>query len=135
MEAVQNGYDEAVMLNTDGVIAEGSGENLFLVRDGVVYTPPISVGCLDGITRDSVKTLLHDDGHEVVERNMHRSDLYYCDEMFLTGTAAEVTPIREVDDRPVGTGTPGSITRRAQKLFSETVSGNLASHSEWLEYV
>ena len=135
MEAVQNGYDEAVMLNTDGVIAEGSGENLFLVRDGVVYTPPISVGCLDGITRDSVKTLLAEDGHEVVERHMHRSDLYYCDELFLTGTAAEVTPIREVDDRPVGTGEPGSVTRRAQKLFSETVSGTLASHSEWLEYV
>jgi branched-chain amino acid aminotransferase len=135
MEAVQSGYDEAIMLNTDGVIAEGSGENLFLVRDGVLYTPPISAGCLDGITRDSVKTLLEEDGYQVVERNMHRSDLYYCDEVFLTGTAAEVTPVREVDDRPVGSGKPGSVTRRAQELFASTVSGTLDSHPEWLEYV
>lgn len=134
-EAIQNGYDEAIMLNSDGVIAEGSGENLFLVRDGVVYTPSTSSGCLDGITRDSVITLLREDGYEVVERTMHRSDLYYCDELFLTGTAAEVTPIREVDDRPVGTGKPGSVTRRAQELFAGTVSGALDTHPEWLEYL
>lgn len=134
-EAIHNGYDEAIMLNTEGVIAEGSGENLFLVRDSVVYTPPIATGCLDGITRDSVITLLREDGYDVVERTMHRSDLYYCDELFLTGTAAEVTPIREVDDRPVGSGKPGSVTRRAQELFAATVSGGRDAHREWLEYV
>ena len=134
-EAVQNGYDEAIMLNSKGDLAEGSGENLFLVNDGVVYTPPISVGCLDGFTRNSAVTLLREDGYEVVERLMQRSDLYYCDELFLTGTAAEVTPIREVDDRPVGAGRPGSITRRAQQLFADTVSGKADAHPEWLEYV
>ena len=134
-EAVQNGYDEAIMLNSKGDLAEGSGENLFLVNDGVVYTPPISAGCLDGFTRNSVVTLLREDGYEVVERLMQRSDLYYCDELFLTGTAAEVTPIREVDDRPVGAGRPGSITRRAQQLFADTVSGKADAHPEWLEYV
>ena len=134
-EAVQNGYDEAIMLNSKGDLAEGSGENLFLVNDGVVYTPPISAGCLDGFTRNSVVTLLREDGYEVVERLMQRSDLYYCDELFLTGTAAEVTPIREVDDRPVGAGRPASITRRAQQLFADTVSGKADAHPEWLEYV
>lgn len=134
-EALHNGYDEAIMLNTEGVISEGSGENLFLVRDAVVYTPPISSGCLDGITRNSVVALLRDEGYEVRETTMHRSDLYYCDELFLTGTAAEVTPIREVDDRPVGDGTPGAITRRAQQLFAAAISGRLDAHQDWLEYV
>jgi branched-chain amino acid aminotransferase len=135
MEAVKNGYDEAIMLNADGMISEGSGENIFLIRDGVVYTPPVGAGCLDGITRDAVMTLLQEDGHRVVEKTFHRSDLYYCDELFFTGTAAEVTPIREVDDRPVGTGEPGPITRRAQQLFQEAVTGSLGTHPEWLEYV
>jgi branched-chain amino acid aminotransferase len=101
----------------------------------VVYTPPIAVGCLDGITRNSVITLLRDDGFEVVERMLYRSDLYYGDELFLTGTAAEVTPVREVDDRPVGDGIPGPVTRRAQELFTDAVSGKLDSHREWLEFV
>ena len=134
-EAIRNGCDEAVMLNADGAVTEGSGENIFLVRDSRIYTPPISSGCLDGITRDSIVTLLSDDGHEVLEREIHRSDLYYCDELFFTGTAAEVTPIREIDNRPVGSGKPGSVTRRAQDLFAATVSGTLDSHPEWLEYV
>ncbi len=134
-EAIKNGYDEAIMLNSNGELAEGSGENVFLVRDGVVYTPPISTGCLDGITRNSVITLLRDDGVTVEERLMHRSDLYYSEEMFLTGTAAEVTPIREVDDRPVGTGRPGPVTRRARELFAGTVAGELTTHPEWLEFV
>lgn len=135
MEAVNNGYDEAIMLNADGMISEGSGENIFLIRSGVVYTPPVSAGCLDGITRDAVITLLREDGYSVVEKTFHRSDLYYCDELFFTGTAAEVTPVREVDDRPVGEGVPGPITRRAQQLFEETVTGKLGTHPEWLEYV
>lgn len=135
MEAVSAGYDEAIMLNQDGVISEGSGENLFMVRGHKIVTPPIAVGCLDGITRDTAITLLRDDGFEVVERIIDRSDLYYCDELFMTGTAAEVTPVREVDDRAVADGKPGPVTRRAQALFEETVTGKLGTHPEWLEIV
>jgi branched-chain amino acid aminotransferase len=135
MEAVKAGYDEAIMLNADGAISEGSGENIFLGRNGTIFTPPIATGCLDGITRHTVMTLLREDGHEVVERSLDRSDLYYCDELFLTGTAAEVTPVREIDDRPVGDGRPGPITQRAQELFHATVTGQMSSHPEWLEYV
>ncbi len=134
-EAVQAGFDEAIMLNQDGAISEGSGENIFVVSRGTVYTPPISVGCLDGFTRDAVATLLRDDGFEVVERVLDRTDLYYADEVFLTGTAAEVTPVREIDNRPIGPGKPGPITQRAQELFNATVTGKLTTHPEWLEHV
>ena len=134
-EALRAGYDEALMLNSEGHIAEGSGENLFLVRNGVVFSPPVSSGVLDGLTRHSVMTLLRDDGVEVRESTLTRSDLYYADELFFTGTAAEVTPIREVDDRPVGAGRPGPITRRAQELYMGTVTGKLATHPEWLEFI
>ncbi len=135
MEAVKDGYDEAIMLNADGAISEGSGENVFVIRDGVVYTPPIAAGCLDGITRDTAITLLRDDGYTIVEKIIHRSDLYYCDELFMTGTAAEVTPIREVDNRDVGTGRPGPITRRAQELYADAFTGKLDAYSDWLDYV
>jgi branched-chain amino acid aminotransferase len=135
MEAVRAGYDEAIMLNGHGDVSEGSGENVFIVKDGKVLSPPISAGCLDGITRHTVVTLLREDGIEVTERPVHRSDLYYCDEMFLTGTAAEVTPVREVDDRPVGDGKPGEVTLRAQELFRDAVTGKLGTHPEWLEFV
>ncbi len=135
LEAVDTGYDEAIMLNADGNISEGSGENIFVMSNGEVHTPTIAVGCLDGITRDSVMTLLREDGHSVKETTLTRSDLYYADEVFVTGTAAEVTPIREVDNRPIGDGSPGPITRRAQELFADTVTGKLGSHPEWLEYV
>jgi branched-chain amino acid aminotransferase len=100
-----------------------------------VSTPPVSSGVLEGITGDSVMTLLRETGVEVVETEITRSDLYYADEMFFTGTAAEVTPIREVDDRPVGAGEPGPITRSAQELFMGTVTGKLDLHPEWLEYI
>lgn len=133
--ALKAGYDEALLLNTDGLIAEGSGENLFLVRKGIVHTPPTSAGVLDGITRDSVIQLLEEDGHTIKESAIARTDLYYADEAFLTGTAAEVTPIREIDDRPVGDGKPGPVTRRAQELFMGTVSGKLDLHPEWREYI
>ena len=135
MEAVKNGYDEAIMLNADGAISEGSGENIFMIRDGMVYSPPIAAGCLDGITRDTVMTLLRDDGYTVVEKVIHRSDLYYCDELFMTGTAAEVTPIRQVDDRDVGTGKPGPVTKRAQELYADAFTGKLDAYSDWLTYV
>ena len=134
-EAVRDGYDEAIMLNTDGRISEGSGENIFIIRDGVVYTPPIAAGCLDGITRDTVIRLLDDEGHATIEKTFSRSDLYYCDEIFLTGTAAEVTPVREVDNREVGDGVPGPVTKLAQQLYLDMVKGKLATHQEWLEYV
>jgi len=135
MEAVASGYDEAIMLNQDGVVSEGSGENLFLVRRGVVYTPPVSVGCLDGLTREAVMTLLAEEGYEIVETILDRSDLYYGDEVFFTGTAAEVTPVREIDDRPVGDGKPGPVTRKAQALYADLVTGKLDRHQEWLEFV
>lgn len=133
--AVRAGYDEALLLNSEGLVAEGSGENVFLVRDGVVYTPPTSAGALDGLTRDTVSTLLTEDGYDVREAAITRTDLYYADELFFTGTAAEVTPIREVDDKSVGSGEPGPVTRRAQELFMGTVTGELDTHPEWLEYV
>jgi branched-chain amino acid aminotransferase len=132
--AVRAGYDEAILLNAQGLVAEGSGENLFMVRDGVVYTPPTSAGALDGITQDAVKTLLIDGGYEIREATITRTDLYYADELFFTGTAAEVTPVREVDDKPVGTGKPGPVTRFAQEAFMDTVTGKNERHSDWLEY-
>jgi len=134
-EALRAGYDEALMLNTEGFVAEGSGENLFVVRDGVVCTPPVTAGVLDGITRESVITLLRDDGFEVIETDIARTDLYYADELFFSGTAAEVTPIREVDDRPVGDGRPGPVTKRAQQMFMDAVTGQNERHADWLEYV
>lgn len=134
-EAVADGYDEALMLNADGGISEGSGENLFLIRDGAIYTPPLSAGCLDGVTRNAVMTLLADDGYRVVEKVMHRSDLYYCDELFMTGTAAEVTPVREVDNRPVGPGRPGPVTRRAQQIYADAYTGKLDAYHHWLSYI
>ncbi|MDP3983995.1 MAG: branched-chain amino acid transaminase [Acidimicrobiia bacterium] len=134
-EALATGYDEALLLNMDGNVSEGSGENLFLVRDGVVMTPPISSGILDGITRASVMELLGSDGTEIREAVLTRGDLYNADEMFFTGTAAEVTPIREVDGRPIGTGQPGPITRRAQELFAQAVTGKLNEYRHWLTFV
>jgi branched-chain amino acid aminotransferase len=133
--AIKAGYDEALLLNEDGLIAEGSGENLFMVRKGIVHTPPTSAGALDGLTRNSVYQLLEEDGYTIKESAITRSDLYYADEVFFTGTAAEVTPVREVDDRPVGDGIPGPVTRRAQELFMGAVTGKLDLHPEWREYV
>lgn len=134
-EALRNGYDEAILLNTDGQVSEGSGENLFAVQGGTVFTPPLSAGILDGITRNSVMDLLRDDGYTVVEKDLLRSDLYISDELFFTGTAAEVTPIREVDNRAVGAGKPGPVTKRAQELFMGVVRGENERYSHWLETV
>jgi branched-chain amino acid aminotransferase len=134
-EALAGGYDEALLLNSEGMVSEGSGENIFLVRNRRVFTPPIGAGALEGITRHSVMTLLADDGYEVEERSLDRSDLYYADELFLTGTAAEVTPVRELDDRDIGDGRPGPVTKRAQELYMGTVTGIMDTHPEWLDYV
>ena len=135
LEAEAGGFDEALMLNDQGFLAEGSGENLFLIRNGVVYTPPSFSGVLPGITRDSVVTLLREAGHEVVETSLTRSDAYAAEEAFFTGTAAEVTPIRMIDNRPVGDGKPGPITKQAQTLYMETVTGKNADHADWLSVV
>jgi len=134
-EAMEAGYDEALMLNRDGFVSEGSGENLFLVRDGAAFTPPLSAGCLDGITRDTVMTMLRDAGIEVAEEDITQDQLYEADELFLTGTAAEVTPVREVDERSIGEGEPGPVTRLAQRLYAETVSGKLPEYLHWLDFI
>lgn len=134
MEALQNGYAEAIALDVHGYISEGSGENLFLVRDGVVFTPPLCASLLPGITRDSVKILAADAGYEVREMNIPREMVYVADELFFTGTAAEVTPIRSVDRIPVGTGSPGPVAQELQKRFFDVVEKGVDGRG-WLMFV
>lgn len=134
-EALSAGHDEAIMLNDSGSVSEGSGMNLFIVNRDVVYTPPVSSGILEGITRNSVIDLLRDDGVEVVEIDLARGALYVADEIFLTGTAAEVTPIRAVDGRTIGSGLRGPITKKAQESFTAAVAGKLDDYRHWLEFV
>ncbi len=135
VESLKAGYDEAIMLNEAGFVTDGSGENVFVVRDGVLSTPPISVGCLDGITRGSVITLARDLGFEVREENLVRTDLYNAEECFFTGTAAELTPIREVDDRVVGEGHRGPVTKELQGAFFAATKGENEKYAHWLTYV
>lgn len=135
MEALKAGYDEAVMLNMAGHVTDGPGENLFIVRDGILMTPPLSAGCLDGITRDSIITIAGDQGYELQERNLSRFDLYTADEAFYTGTAAEVTPIREVDDRPMAAGGRGPITKELQEIFFAAARGEIEKYQPWLSHV
>jgi branched-chain amino acid aminotransferase len=130
-EAKFGGYDEAIMLDAQGYVSEGTGENIFLVRKGKLYTPDLSSSILEGITRDTILTLAREAGIEVVETRLARDQLWLADEIFLTGTAAEVTPIREVDDRPVGNGTVGPITKQLQAKFFDIVRGSDDSHPEW----
>jgi branched-chain amino acid aminotransferase len=134
-EAGRAGYDEAILLNEGGTLSEGSGMNLFLVSEGVVLTPPVSSGILEGITRNTIIELLTAEGVEVRQIELARGSLYTADEVFLTGTAAEVTPVREIDGRPVGSGEPGPVTRKAQDLYSALVVGKLEGHEDWLSYV
>ncbi|MEW6300491.1 MAG: branched-chain amino acid transaminase [Thermodesulfobacteriota bacterium] len=129
------GYDEALLLDTDGYVAEGPGENLFIVRKGRVKTPPLSSSILPGITRDTVVTLLHDLGYPLVEERVTRDEVYLADEAFFTGTAAEVTPIREVDDRPIRGTVPGEVTRMLQECFFTITKGKDRKYSHWLTYV
>ena len=135
VESLKAGYDEAIMLNHAGYITDGSGENVFIARSGAVFTPPISAGCLDGITRASVMTFAQELGYEVRETNLTRTDLYNADEAFFTGTAAEVTPIREVDDRQVGDGTRGPITKEIQGVFFSATKGEMDRYASWLTLV
>jgi len=130
-EATRDGYDEALMLDHTGFVMEGSGENVFIVRDGVLYTPELTAA-LDGITRRSIITLAREDGIEVVEKPITRDEVYIADEAFFTGTAAEVTPIGELDGRAIGSGSRGPITERLQALFFAAAQGRLAGHSDWL---
>ena len=130
-EAQACGYDEALVLDVDGFVAEGSGENVFVIRKGVIYTPDIT-SALAGITRDTVMTLAAEAGYEVVEKRITRDEVYVADEAFFTGTAAEVTPIRSVDDRLIGEGKPGPITRALQERYFATVHGQHDGHLDWL---
>jgi branched-chain amino acid aminotransferase len=132
LEAVRNGYSEGIALDPRGYISEGSGENVFLVRDGVVYTPPLSASVLPGITRDAVMTLLREEGIQVVEQDLPRETLYVSDEIFFTGTATEVVPVRSVDRAEVGDGNAGPITRLLQQRYAEIVSGAVDDRHGWL---
>jgi branched-chain amino acid aminotransferase len=135
VESLKAGYDEAIMLNETGYITDGSGENVFVVRDGALTTPPIQAGCLDGITRHSVMTIARDLGYDVREENLVRTDLYNADEAFFTGTAAEITPIREVDDRVIGEGHRGPVTKELQGAFFSATKGETEKYASWLTYV
>jgi branched-chain amino acid aminotransferase len=134
VEAAEDGYDEALLLDTDGFVAEGAGENLFIVKDGKLYEPELA-SALVGITRDAVTVLARELGYEVAARRLTRDDVYVADEAFFTGTAAEVTPIVELDRRPVGTGAPGPATRAIQRAFEAAVTGRADRHREWLTVV
>jgi len=135
-EAVQAGYDEAILLDVSGLVAEASGENVFLVnQDGVVKTPPLSSPILDGITRKTVIGLLRELGHTVEEVTFTRDELYLAREVFFTGTAAEITPVREVDNRTVGAGRPGPVVKAVQEAYFRTVRGQEPKSAEWLTYV
>ncbi|WP_454256322.1 branched-chain amino acid transaminase [Pseudomonas sp. Marseille-Q8238] len=129
-EAVSGGADEAMLLDPEGYVAEGSGENIFLVKDGVVYTPEVT-SCLNGITRSTILTLAKELGIEVVEKRITRDEVYIADEAFFTGTAAEVTPIREVDGRAIGIGSRGPVTEKLQKAYFDLVTGKTSAHAEW----
>ena len=132
IEAVTNGYAEGIALDARGFVSEGSGENVFMVQDGVLLTPPLSASVLQGITRDSVITLARDLGIPVREEQISRGQLYTCDELFMTGTAAEITPIRSVDRNPMGHGCPGEITRRIMTELQGIFTGEIADRHDWL---
>ena len=134
-EAKLAGYDEAILLDTQGYVSEGSGENIFIVKKGRLITPPLSSSILEGVTRDTVLTLAREEGIPVAEERITRDELYLADEAFFTGTAAEVTPVREVDNRAIGEGKVGPITKRLQARFFDVVKGTDTSHPEWLTRV
>lgn len=133
-EATGLGYDEALLLDTEGYVSEGSGENVFIVRNGVIYTPDLA-SCLDGITRDATLTIARDLGIEVREKRITRDEMYCADEAFFTGTAAEVTPIRELDDRIIGEGRRGPVTKQIQDAFFAAVGGTEEKYKKWLTLV
>ncbi len=133
-EAIKDGYDEALLLDPEGYVAEGSGENIFIVRDGVIYTPEVT-SALNGITRKTIFTLADDAGLEIIEKRITRDEVYIADEAFFTGTAAEVTPISELDNRPIGTGSRGPITEQLQSAFFDLVHGRNEKHLDLLTFI
>src|SRR4051812_39133243 len=135
IESHKSGYEEAILLDDRGFVCEGTGENLFVVRDGVILTPPQTASILDGITRRSAIQIARDLGYEVVERDIARAELYLADELYCTGTAAELTPIREVDDHTIGAGRPGEVTRAVQQAFEDALHGRSDRYRAWLDPV
>ncbi len=133
-EAMRDGYDEALLLDVDGFVAEGSGENIFVIRNGVLYTPELT-SALDGITRETLMTLAQDAGLVVKEKRITRDEVYVADEAFFTGTAAEVTPIRELDGRQIGSGTRGPITEKLQSRYFDVVNGKVVQYAQWCTLV
>ncbi|HWF24601.1 MAG TPA: branched-chain amino acid transaminase [Solirubrobacteraceae bacterium] len=135
VEASKAGYQEAILLDSRGFVSEGSGENIYIVRDGEILTPPQTAGILDGINRKSVIQIARDLGYSVVERDLARAELYLADEVFLTGTAAELCPVREIDDHGIGTGGPGPITSELARVFDDALHGRDARYLDWLDVV
>ncbi len=135
VESVKAGYEEAILLDDQGFVCEGTGENVYIVRDGEIATPGQHNGILDGITRRSLMQIAQDLGYKVLERSIARAELYLADEVFLSGTAAEVVPVREVDDHEIGTGEPGEITRVLQAAFDDAIHGRSERYREWLDVV
>ena len=135
MEALDNGYDEAIMLNSQGKVAEGSAENIFIIKDDIIQTPPLSAGGLEGITRDSIIQIIEENGGFVIERDLERDDLYNADEIFMTGTAAEVKSVTQIDKVKIGTGKMGSITKALQKSFADVVMGKDERFLPWLTFI
>ena len=130
-EALQDGYDEAMLLDVDGYVAEGSGENIFIIRDNMIFTPDLT-SALDGITRNTIFILAKELGYDIIEKRITRDEVYIADEVFFTGTAAEVTPIREVDNRQIGEGIRGPITEKLQSMYFDVVHGRSPNHKNWL---
>jgi branched-chain amino acid aminotransferase len=135
IEATKAGYQESILLNHQGFVCEGSGENVYVVRDGKIATPGDTAAILDGITRRSIIKIAEDLGYEIVEREVARAELYLADEVFLSGTAAEVVPVREIDDHAIGTGEPGPITRQMQRIYDDAIHGRDPRYAEWLDVV
>ena len=135
MEATDDGYDEALLLDAAGFVSEGAGENIFVVKDGVVYTPDLSAGALNGITRNTVLHICADLGINVVQKRITRDEVYIADEAFFSGTAAEITPIRELDRLPIGAGSRGPVTQRIQQAFFDIVNGRNPKYAHWLTLV
>jgi branched-chain amino acid aminotransferase len=135
IESDKRGYEEGLLLDQRGFVCEGTGENLFVIKDGVIATPGLQASILGGINRLSAITVARDLGYDVVERDIARGELYVADEIFMTGTAAELTPIREVDDQPIGTGEPGAVTRAVQSVFEDALHGRSDRYADWLDVV
>jgi len=135
VEALKEGYDEAIMLNNQGKIAEGSAENIFILKNDKIITPPLTAGVLEGITRDSIIQIIEFNGGEIIEADLDREDLYVADEVFMTGTAAEVKSVTEIDKTVIGNGKPGKITKALQKSFIDVVMGKDERFISWLKYI